>query len=86
MGDEVAEDSQRPLTGQQRAILRFVADHVERHRFSPSLRDIQRAVGISSTSVVSDRLKELQRNGYLSRDPGKPRTLVLLPAAHEVLR
>ncbi|PIY18114.1 peptidase S24 [Candidatus Dojkabacteria bacterium CG_4_10_14_3_um_filter_Dojkabacteria_WS6_41_9] len=38
-----------------------------------SIREIQEALSISSTSVVAHHLKQLERKGYLSRDPANPR-------------
>jgi repressor LexA len=62
------------LTGRQRDIVRFCTDHIERNGYSPTLREIGAAVGLKSTAGVSYQVKQLERRGYLSYDPGRPRT------------
>lgn len=63
------------LTGKRRQILEFIADHIQRNGYPPSVREIGEAVGLSSSSTVHTHLQLLQREGYLRRDPTKPRTL-----------
>jgi repressor LexA len=68
-------DRQHPgLTGRQRDIVCFCTDHIERIGYPPTLREIGAAVGLKSTAGVSYQVKQLQRRGYLSYDPGRPRT------------
>ena len=45
--------------------------------YSPSLREIGDAVGLASTSSVSHQLSVLEANGYLIREAGRPRTMLL---------
>jgi repressor LexA len=45
--------------------------------YSPSMREIGDAVGLASTSSVSHQLSVLQAKEYLSREPGRPRTMIL---------
>lgn len=63
------------LTGKRRQILEFIADHIQRNGYPPSVREIGEAVGLSSSSTVHTHLQLLQREGFLRRDPTKPRTL-----------
>ena len=63
------------LTGKRRQILEFIAEHIQRNGYPPSVREIGEAVGLSSSSTVHTHLQLLQREGYLRRDPTKPRTL-----------
>ena len=72
------------LTPRQQAVLGLVVEYVARHGYSPTIRDIQREAGISSTSVVDYTLDALQAAGYLQRTPGTSRSIVLLPLAHLV--
>ncbi len=65
------------LTGKRRQILEFIAEHIKQHGYPPSVRDIGEAVGLSSSSTVHTHLQLLQREGYLRRDPTKPRTLAV---------
>lgn len=65
------------LTGKRRQILEFIANHIQQSGYPPSVREIGEAVGLSSSSTVHTHLQLLQREGYLRRDPTKPRTLTV---------
>ena len=67
------------LSSRQQQVLEFVRAGVARHGYPPSIREIGDAVGLRSTSSVAYQLKALQEKGYLQRDPGRPRTMELLP-------
>lgn len=63
------------LTGKRREILDFIATQVRDRGYPPSVREIGLAVGLASTSTVQAHLNTLERQGYLRRDPTKPRAL-----------
>lgn len=63
------------LTERQRRILVFIADCVQLRGYPPSIREICDAVGLNSTSSVAYQLRELERKGFVRRDPHKPRTV-----------
>jgi repressor LexA len=63
------------LTVRQRKIVRFIGDWVREHGYSPSMREIGRAVGLTSTSSVEHQLSALEAKGYLRREAGCPRTV-----------
>ena len=68
------------LTARQRKIVRFISGWVQEHGYSPSMREIGRAVGLTSTSSIEHQLAALQAKGYLRRAAGCPRTVeVRLP-------
>ncbi len=68
------------LTARQRKIVRFISGWVHEHGYSPSIREIGRAVGLTSTSSVEHQLAALQAKGYLRRAARCPRTVeVRLP-------
>jgi repressor LexA len=56
------------LSEKQQKILRFINQFVDEHDYPPSIREIQMACGISSTSVVDYNLKWLEKHGYIRRD------------------
>ncbi|MDR7484126.1 MAG: transcriptional repressor LexA [Armatimonadota bacterium] len=66
------------LTGRQQEILTFVQRYIESHGYPPSVREIGRAMGLTSSSTVHSHLGALERKGFLRRDPSKPRALELL--------
>jgi repressor LexA len=63
------------LTGKRREILDFIAAHQREKGYPPSVREIGEAVGLTSSSTVHTHLQTLQRQGYLRRDPTKPRAI-----------
>jgi repressor LexA len=67
--------NEAPLTGKRREILDFIAAEVRERGYPPSVREIGSAVGLASTSTVQAHLNTLQKQGYLRRDPTKPRAL-----------
>lgn len=66
------------LTQRQRAILDFITSFIEEKDYPPSIRDIQQACDISSTSVVDYNLKALERLGYIRRDREVSRAIEVL--------
>ena len=67
------------LSSREEQVLQVVRAGVARHGYPPSIREIGDAVGLRSTSSVAYHLKALQKTAYLHRDPGRPRTVELLP-------
>ena len=63
------------LSGKRRQILNFIADRQRERGYPPSVREIGEAVGLASSATVHNHLAVLQREGYLSRDPSKPRAI-----------
>jgi repressor LexA len=76
------------LTERQTEIYEFVVEYVDEHGYPPTVREIGERVGLASPSTVHAHLANLERAGYLRRDPTKPRALELVgrgrPAAQEV--
>jgi repressor LexA len=76
------------LTERQQEIYGFVVEYVDEHGYPPTVREIGERVGLASPSTVHAHLANLERAGYLRRDPTKPRALELVgrerPAAAAV--
>lgn len=62
----------------QRRILEFIRREIEEKGYPPSVREICAAVGLKSTSTVHAHLNQLEKQGYIRRDPTKPRAVELL--------
>jgi repressor LexA len=75
MRDERHDMTDTELTGKRREILDFIAAQIRERGFPPSVREIGEAVGLTSSSTVHTHLTTLQRQGYLRRDPTKPRAI-----------
>jgi repressor LexA len=63
------------LTNKRKAILDCISDAVKERGYPPSVREIGESVGLTSSSTVHAHLAVLQREGYLRRDPSKPRAI-----------
>jgi repressor LexA len=63
------------LTGKRREILEFIESSLSDRGYPPSVREIGEAVGLTSSSSVHAHLATLQKQGYLRRDPTKPRAI-----------
>ncbi len=66
------------LTKRQREIFDFVKRHGEEHGYPPTVRDIGKAIGLTSSSTVHAHLANLEKLGVLRRDPTKPRAIEVL--------
>jgi repressor LexA len=65
----------RMLSKRQREIFDFVVAYADKHGYPPTVREIGESVGLASPSTVHAHLANLERAGYLKRDPTKPRAL-----------
>ena len=63
------------LTDKEKAMYDYICDTIRREGFSPSVRDIQTALGIKSTSTVHSYLNRLEEKGAIQKENGKSRTL-----------
>ena len=66
------------LTARQREIYEFLTRYVDGHGYPPTVREIGEEVGLASPSTVHAHLANLERAGYIRRDPTKPRALELV--------
>ena len=69
------------LTKRQREIFDFIKEYSGVHGYPPTVRDIGKAIGLTSSSTVHAHLSNLEKLGLLRRDPTKPRALELLDKA-----
>src|ERR1700694_6212229 len=58
----------KDLSGKQRKIFEYIRDFIDEHDYPPSIRQIQEACAISSTSVVDYNLRILEKTGHIRRD------------------
>jgi repressor LexA len=73
--------NEKPLSKRQQSILQFTQGYMGEHGRPPTIREIGKAVGINSTSVVNYNLSKLEEKGYLDRDPDVSRGLRLTEKA-----
>ena len=66
------------LTKRQREIFDFVRRYGDEHGYPPTVRDIGKAIGLTSSSTVHAHLANLEKLGVLRRDPTKPRAIEVL--------
>ena len=58
----------KELSGKQKRIFEYIRDFIDEHDYPPSIRQIQEACAISSTSVVDYNLRILEKTGHIRRD------------------
>jgi len=66
------------LTKRQQEIFDFIKRYSARHGYPPTVRDIGKAIGLTSSSTVHAHLANLEKIGLLRRDPTKPRAMEIL--------
>lgn len=67
------------VSDRQRRMLAYIQEFIQEHGYPPTIREIGRKLGISSTSVVNYNLNKLKTAGYLDRDGQVSRGLKLRP-------
>ena len=70
--------AQGKISAKQQEILEYIKSQVLERGFPPAVRDICEAVHLKSTSSVHSHLETLEKNGYIRRDPTKPRAIEIL--------
>lgn len=66
------------ITAKQQEILEYIKNEILNRGFPPAVREICEAVHLKSTSSVHAHLESLEKNGYIRRDPTKPRAIEIL--------
>lgn len=74
------------ITNKQEEILNYIKDEILKRGFPPTVREICQTVGLKSTSSVHSHLESLEKNGYIRRDPTKPRAIEILDESFGMLR
>ena len=69
----------------QMAVLNYIHKQVEDHGYPPTVREICSAVGLSSTSTVHGHISGLIEQGFLQKDPSKPRALEITSKGLDIL-
>jgi repressor LexA len=73
------------LTKRQQEIFDFIKRYSARHGYPPTVRDIGKAIGLTSSSTVHAHLANLEKQGVLRRDPTKPRAMEILDKAKKAV-
>lgn len=66
------------ISAKQSEILEYIKDEILRKGYPPAVREICAAVNLKSTSSVHSHLETLEKNGYIRRDPTKPRAIEII--------
>lgn len=66
------------ITSKQKEILEFMKNEILSKGYPPAVREICEAVSLKSTSSVHSHLETLEKNGYIRRDPAKPRAIEIV--------
>lgn len=74
------------ISKKQAEILEYMKNEILNRGFPPSVREICEAVNLRSTSSVHSHLETLERNGYIRRDPTKPRAIEIIDDNFNLVR
>ena len=66
------------ISAKQKEILEYIKGEILSKGYPPAVREICEAVDLKSTSSVHSHLETLEKNGYIRRDPTKPRAIEIL--------
>ena len=66
------------LTRRQREVLEYLKTYIHKNGYAPCVRDICSALDLKSTSTAHAHLTKLEKKGYITRDPAKPRTIMVI--------
>ena len=78
--------SQEKITPKQQEILEYIKETILKKGYPPAVREICEAVKLKSTSSVHSHLETLEKNGYIRRDPTKPRTIEIIDDCFNLAR
>ncbi len=73
-------------TAKQQEILEYIKNEILKKGYPPTVREICETVGLKSTSSVHSHLETLEKNGYIRRDPTKPRAIEICDDGFQMLR
>lgn len=74
------------ISKKQSEILEYIKNEILNRGFPPSVREICEAVSLKSTSSVHSHLETLEKNGYIRRDPTKPRAIEIVDDNFNLVR
>lgn len=74
------------ITSKQAEILNYIKDEILKRGYPPAVREICEAVHLKSTSSVHSHLETLEKNGYIRRDPTKPRAIEICDDSFQMVR
>ena len=66
------------ISKKQQEILNYIKEEILSRGYPPSVREICEAVNLKSTSSVHAHLESLEKNGYIRKDPTKPRAIEVM--------
>lgn len=74
------------ISNKQQEILDYIKEEILKRGYPPSVREICEAVHLKSTSSVHSHLETLEKNGYIRRDPTKPRAIEICDDSFQMVR
>ena len=74
------------ITSKQAEILNYIKEEILKRGYPPAVREICEAVNLKSTSSVHSHLETLEKNGYIRRDPTKPRAIEICDDSFQMVR
>ena len=78
--------SKGKISAKQSEILEYIKTQILEKGYPPAVREICEAVHLKSTSSVHSHLETLEKNGYIRRDPTKPRAIEICDDSFNMVR
>lgn len=66
------------LNDRERKILKYMCEEIKKKGYPPTVREMCNSLGIRSTSTAHKAIAALERNGFIRKDPSKPRAIEIL--------
>ncbi len=77
---------QGKISLKQKEILEYIKEEILKRGYPPTVREICETVNLRSTSSVHSHLEKLEKNGYIRRDPTKPRAIEIVDDNFNMVR
>ena len=74
------------ISAKQQEILDYIKEEILKKGYPPTVREICETVSLKSTSSVHSHLETLEKNGYIRRDPTKPRAIEICDDSFQMIR
>lgn len=80
--DEVIPMQKKFLTEKQKQMYSIIKDYINEKQYSPSIRELAELAGYKSVGTAHALVQKLLEKGYITMEPGLPRTLKVVTKKH----
>jgi len=77
------DERMKPLKEREKRILEYIVAEIKKKGYPPTVREMCSSLGIKSTSTAHKDIANLEKKGYIRKDPAKPRAIEILDPNHD---